>query len=255
MKILKARLHLPVPVSCFFAVILVAAAIALQPSRSLGQDANSAVKPDAVSMQAASPSDSKPESGLSEQEKQNEAFLHEGPVVKWTAKTLNLSIDSTAVIFEVINFLIIVLAIFVPLFKFLPRYLKQRKQKLSDDIESARKVTLDANARLNAVEAKLAKIDGEIQKFRTEVEAESKNDEARIKASLTEESARIVEAAEQEIGQAAAQARRGLRNFAADLAIDQAARQLNLTPEVDRALIAEFVTSAGNGNSSKGGIN
>ena len=66
-------------------------------------------------MQAASPSDSKPESGLSEQEKQNEAFLHEGPVVKWTAKTLNLSIDSTAVIFEVINFLIIVLAIFYPI--------------------------------------------------------------------------------------------------------------------------------------------
>ena len=117
---------------------------------------------------------------------------------------------------------------------------------ITHDVSNSAKISTDP---------KLAKIDGEIQKFRTEVEAESKNDEARIKASLTEESARIVEAAEQEIGQAAAQARRGLRNFAADLAIDQAARQLNLTPEVDRALIAEFVTSAGNGNSSKGGIN
>ena len=49
---------------------------------------------------------------------------------------------------------------------------------------------------------------------------------------------------------AAAQARRGLRHFAADLAIDQAARQLVLTPETDRALIAEFV-----GDVTKGGQN
>jgi F-type H+-transporting ATPase subunit b len=49
---------------------------------------------------------------------------------------------------------------------------------------------------------------------------------------------------------AAAQATRGLRNFAADLAIDQASRQLKLTPETDRALIAEFV-----GNVEKGGLN
>ena len=65
-----------------------------------------------------------------------------------------------------------------------------------------------------------------------------------------QESARIVASAEQEIGMAAAQATRGLRNFAADLAIDQASRQLKLTPETDRALIAEFV-----GNVEKGGLN
>ena len=63
----------------------------------------------------------------------------------------------------------------------------------------------------------------------------------RITASLEEESKRIVESAEQEIAMAAAQARRGLRTFAADLAIDQAAQKLVLTAENDRALIAEFV--------------
>jgi F-type H+-transporting ATPase subunit b len=119
------------------------------------------------------------------------------------------------------------------------------------DIESARKVTEDANARLAAVEAKLSKLDEEIQKFRGEVEAESLQDEARIKASLAEESTRIVESAEQEIGQAAAQARRGLRNFAADLAIDQAAKKLVLTPETDRALIAEFVGDVMSNGSSR----
>jgi F-type H+-transporting ATPase subunit b len=49
---------------------------------------------------------------------------------------------------------------------------------------------------------------------------------------------------------AAAQARRGLRNFAANLAIDQAAKQLVLSPETDKALIAEFV-----GDVVKGGQN
>ena len=56
---------------------------------------------------------------------------------------------------------------------------------------------------------------------------------------------------------AAAQAQRGLRHFAAELAVEQAARQLVLTPETDRALIAEFIgqvssSSTGNG---KGGQN
>jgi hypothetical protein len=73
------------------------------------------------------------------------------------------------------------------------------------------------------------------------VEQDSLEDEKRIKAALGEESARIVAAAEQEISVGRRPGRRGLRDFAADLAIDQAPKQLALTPETDRALIAEFV--------------
>jgi len=202
----------------------------------------------------ASAKDAKPAHQPSD-EQQIQVFRLEGPVVKWTAKTLNVSIEKAADIYEIINFLIIALAVVVPLGRFLPRYLRQRKQKLHDDLESARKMKEDADARLSAVEAKLSKIGEEIQRFRSEVEAESQGDEARIKASLAEESARIVESAEQEIGLAAAQARRGLRHFAADLAIDQAARQLNLTPEIDQELIAEFVGDAVRNGGPSGGKN
>ena len=104
--------------------------------------------------------------------------------------------------------------------------------------------------RIRRKQAKLASLDEEIDKFRAEVEAESRQDEARIKAALEDESTRIVSAAEQEIGAAAAQARRGLRNFAAELAVEQAAKQMVLTPETDRAVIAEFV-----GDVNKGGQN
>ncbi|HUD12736.1 MAG TPA: ATP synthase F0 subunit B [Terracidiphilus sp.] len=228
-----------------------AAGAVVAPLCNAAQEPGPGSKPEIASPAATAPADAGHESAKSEsaqsepaqseEDQQNNAFRLEGPMVKWTAKKLDLSLEMTAGLYEFINFLIIALIIGVPLLRWLPKYLRNRKEKLRSDIESARKVTEDANARLSAVEVKLSKLDEEIQKFRAEVEAESLHDEARIKASLAEESTRIVESAEQEIGVAAAQARRGLRNFAADLAIDQAAKKFVLTAETDRALIAEFV--------------
>ena len=101
------------------------------------------------------------------------------------------------------------------------------------------------------MEAKLAGLDDEIAKIRAQVERRACEDEARIKSTLAEESARIVAAAEQEIAVAAAQARRELRHFAADLAIEQAAKQLVLTPETDQALIAEFISGVADGTEGR----
>ncbi len=155
--------------------------------------------------------------------------------------------ETTARLFEYINFAIIALAIVIPLVRILPKVLQQRARTIKHDIDEARKVTEDAKTRLSAVEARLSKLDEEISAIRTHVESEARNDEARIKSTIEEESGRIVAAAEQEIAAAAAHERRGLRSFAADLAIEQAARQLVLTPEADRALIAEFVSEAAKG--------
>jgi len=228
---------------------LVAAAWAA-PSRLLAQEAAAP----AAQVQA---SQAKPEAT---DEEQNNAFRLEGPVVKWTAKTFHLSSETAATTFELINFAIIVFGIGIPLYRWLPKFLRGRGEKVREDIESARKATEDANARLSAIEAKFAGLDGEIARISALVEAESRQDEARIKASLAEESARIVAAAEQELTVAAAQARRSLRHFAADLAIDQAAQQLVLTPKADQALIDEFLrdvalTGADGSATQKGGRN
>jgi F-type H+-transporting ATPase subunit b len=181
-----------------------------------------------------------------DEEKGDNAYRHSA-LIKSTAKVLHLSVETTARSFEVINLAIVVLAIGIPLFRFLPKYLHDRGEKISGEIDAARRQTEDANSRLNAVEAKLAHLDEEIARYRAEIEAEMRQDEARIKAALEEEKARIVASAEQEIGAAAAHARRGLRQFAGELAIDRAVRQMTITPETDRALIAEFVKDAGNG--------
>lgn len=186
-------------------------------------------------------------SGGNETAAEDDTVYRHTPLVHSLAKVFHLDVETTARLFEYINFAIIALAILIPLARIMPRVIRQRSETLKHDLETARKTTADANARLSAVEAKLSRLDSEIVAIRAQVEEESKHDEQRIKASIDEESGRIVAAAEQEIAVAAAQAKRGLQHFAADLAIEQAAKQLVLTPETDRALIAEFVGDATKG--------
>lgn len=183
-----------------------------------------------------------------------DVYLH-APIVHTIAKALHMSLDTTSDIFVAINFLILALAIGIPLVRIFPRIIHSRSQALRHNLETARRETEDAGARLSAVEARLASLDEEIAKYRAEVEQEIVRDEARIKALLEEEKTRIVAGAEQEIGSAAAQARRGLRSFAAELAVDHAARQLKLTPETDQALIAEFVHDVTANGAARGGQN
>ncbi len=186
-------------------------------------------------------------SGGKETAAEDDNVYRHTPLVQSLAKSFHLDVETTARLFEYINFAIIALAIMIPLVRIMPKVIRKRSETLKHDLEIARKTTADANARLSAVEAKLSKLDSEIAAIRAQVEDESKQDEQRIKASIGEESGRIVAAAEQEIAVAASQAKRELRHFAADLAIEQAARQLVLTPETDRALIAEFVGDAAKG--------
>jgi len=185
---------------------------------------------------------------------QEEEFLH-APIVQSLARVLHLPVETTMWIFLGINFAIIVFAIVIPLGRMLPKIIHKRSETLSVDLKTAREATQDAQARLSAVEAKLAGLGEEMRNFRAQIEQESLEDEKRIKASIGEESARIVAAAEQEISVTAAQARRELRHFAADLAIDKAVQQLALTPENDHALIAEFLSDVKVNPADKGGQN
>jgi F-type H+-transporting ATPase subunit b len=235
--------------------LALAVGVAAVPSRLVAQSAGQPSNAEASAQTAQQPATEAAAPEKKSDEEQAEVFRLEGPIVKWTAKTFNISRETAANIFTFINFGIVVLALGIPLVKYLPKILKGRGEKVRADIESARKVSEDAGIRLSAIEEKLAGLDGEIKTIRAQVEAESRQDMDRIHASIAEESARIVATAEQEIGVSAAQARRSLRHFAADLAIEQATKQLVLTPETDRALIAEFLGDATLTGKAKGGQN
>ena len=190
-----------------------------------------------------------------EEETDETAAYRHSASVQWFAKVLHVDVETAAKLFEYINFAVIVLAIGIPLFKMLPKKLRQRSETLSQELDSARKATEDANARLSAVEAKLAGLDAEIEAIRKQVEVDMREDEARVKASIVEESARIVAAAEQEIQVSAALIQRELKEFAADLAIDGAMSRLTLNAETDRALFAEFAAANSGNQAGKAGRN
>ena len=65
-------------------------------------------------------------------------------------------------------------------------------------------------------------------------------DEQRIKAGLEDAKKKILAAADQEIAAATTHARRQLQQYAAELAIDQAAQKLVVTAETDRLLVQSF---------------
>ena len=269
---MKVTDHLRLPASSYRFAFLVAmiAGAAVLPLRMMALD-----QPAPAAHTSASHSGASEEQGLTaqpgqekkEEEEEHNLFRHTALVTSISdaifhddknatepekVELRNKHIEQTARFFEWINAAIIWLCIIIPLAKFLPKVIRKRSSTLSHNLENARKTTADANTRLSAVEAQLSRLDDEIAKVRAQVEEDSKQDELRIKASIEEERARIVVAAEQEISSAAAHARRSLRHFAADLAVEQASRQLVLTPETDRALIAEFIREAHN-DSGKGG--
>lgn len=247
MKSLKYGSQFPIRIFGLVVAFALTAGIAAMPHRLQAQADQPAAQ--STSSENGASANAEKQSG----EEANDALRH-APIVQSIAKMLHMDVETTARILEFLNFAVIVLGVGIPLVRILPRVMRRRSQTLKHDLEEARKTTADANVRLSAIEEKLAGLDREIAEIRTHVEEEGKNDESRIKASIGEESARIVATAEQEISAAAAHARRGLRHFAADLAIDQAAKQLVLTPETDRALIAEFVSEAGR-NGAAGGKN
>lgn len=229
--------------------IVLLASLVLSGTGALHAYAQESTAPVATGQQAGTPAvapaakAAKSENEPKSEKEEIDVYRH-APIVQTIAGLLHLGLETTARLFEIINFAIIVLAIGIPLVRVLPKLLRTRRHALQEDLRSARKMTEEARERLAAVESKLAKLDEEITQIRVQAEEEGKGDEQRIKASIGVESARVVAAAEQEIAAATALARRGLRDFAAELAIEQAAKQLVLTPESDHALIEDFVRDA-----------
>ncbi len=248
MRDLNVRSHFSIKIAWFLCLAVLTAGVATLPARAIALESGPAAAQHAA-VPSAAPTAATGEAAESHEKAEVEELnvYRHAPVVQTVAKMLHLPLETTATIFEVINFVILALAILIPLFKYVPRALQNRRRALNENLTSARRMTEDAQARLSAVEAQMAKLDEEIAAIRGRVEEEGKQDEARIKAAIEEEKVRIVAAAEQEIAAASAHARRGLRDYAADLAIEQAAKQLVLTPEADRALIAEFVRETGKG--------
>jgi F-type H+-transporting ATPase subunit b len=187
-----------------------------------------------------------PESGPNIEEYRHSA------AVQAIARFTGLSTETSAQIFEDFNSGVLILAIVIVLWKILPGVLRGRSQNLQKELLGARKATEEANRRLSEVEARMMRLDSEIGALRQQVEEEAGRDEQRIHATLEAERERIIASAEQEITATQAAAQRELKKFAADLAIDNAMRRIQLTADADRTLIKDFGKRLGGNNNSGG---
>lgn len=169
------------------------------------------------------------------------------PVVQSIARHLHISTDVASEIFEDINSGIVLLAIVWFLWKALPRMFRTRSEKIANALAEAQRATEAANKLLAEVEARLMRLDSEIEALRVHADQDAAEEEKRIRAALESERQRIVTSAEQEIAAAQAGAQRELKKVAADLAIDHAMRRIQLTADTDRALVKEFGQNIGKG--------
>lgn len=184
---------------------------------------------------------------------EEEGYRHSA-AVQAIAKMLHMDVETTAKLFEDINSGVIVIAILWFLVKALPKAFRKRSETIQKDLVEARSATEDANRRLSAVEARLAKLDSEIDAVRKQAERDSIEDEKRIKATLEEERQRIVSSAEQEIAAFGASAQRDLKKFAANLAVDRALQRIHLGADADKILVKEFTADLSSAQ-GKGGQN
>ena len=179
-----------------------------------------------------------------EQEDDTSVYRHSG-AVRAIGRWFHLDPEASARVFEFLNFAILAGAILYFLMKYLPPILRLRKESLQKQLQEARTATEQANRRLAAVEQKFAHLDQEIASIRAHAEQDSVAEEARIKALIEKERRRIVDSAEQEIAVAASAARRELKRFAGELAVDRAARMISLNDAGDRLLVRQFAQELG----------
>lgn len=121
-------------------------------------------------------------------------------------------------------------------------FFKQRGEQIRKGIEEASRLKTDAEARAAAIEKRLASLAADIEQLRQQGAREMAAESERIASESRQAAARIRADAEQEIAAAAKSARRQLRIYAADLALQLAEEKIRaeLTAESDAGLLQDF---------------
>jgi len=210
--------------------------------------AQESAKPKAA---ASAPAESDAAKANEEEQDESAAFKHSASVKK-IGGMFGLTTDRAATAFEVTNFAVLAILLGLLAAKMLPTTFRARNDAIQKDLVDARTATEQASIRLSGVEARLAKLDGDIAAMRAQADKDSALDEQRIRASVEEETKKILAAAEQEIAAATAQAQRQIQKYAAELAIEQAARKLVISAETDRLLVQNFARRLGGDDSKEG---
>ena len=239
---MKAFLHRwLIPLTFLMALTFATAAVAAQDSPHSAQPAQSQAQGHAEAQEQSGGGD--PNGGIGEiLEQSTERAAHQAEV--W-GRRFGIGRDTSYLISVLLNFAVLVLFFYLLLKSSLPQIFRERRNAIQTAIREARAASAEATERLKAVEARLAKLDGEVSGIRAEAEKQAAAEEQRIHAAAEEDKNRVVESAKAEIDAIARNARRELKSYASSLAVDIAAKRIHVDEHSDQALVREFVDQLG----------
>ncbi len=153
--------------------------------------------------------------------------------------------EGPAMIWKVLNFLMLAGGLGYLLVKNLGPALAASRNAIADGLAAGEKAQKDAAARSAAVQAKLANLGQEIIAMQAGAKAERDREADRIRHEAQAEIARIRTQSEYEIESAGKLARLELRRYAAKLALDLAEQKVRarMSPEAQAGLLAGFLAS------------
>jgi len=184
----------------------------------------------------------------------DKAEFKQSESVRLLARMTGLSLQHAYWLSLVLNFAIVAGLIFWFGRKNLPGFFRGRTGAIQKAMADARQASEEANRRLSDIEARLARLDVEIDAMREAAAKEGAAEEERIRAAAAEDVRKVVLSAEQEIVAAAKLARRELTAYAADLAVALATKQMRVDAATDEALVRGFSRQlSGNGGTPRDG--
>jgi F-type H+-transporting ATPase subunit b len=143
------------------------------------------------------------------------------------------------------NFIFLALFFWLLLRSKLPQMFRERTASIQKALKEAQVASAEASRRLGDIEARLAKLDSEVNDIRAAAERDAAVEEERIRAAADDDKRKVVESAEAEIAAIARSARSELKNFAASLAVEIASHRIKVDDDTDHALVRHFVSHLG----------
>ena len=147
---------------------------------------------------------------------------------------LGISAEAGYWLFVFINFAIIAGFIYWASRTSLAQAFRNRTAAIQKGLEEARRASTEANARLQEIQARLSKLDSEVAAIRAAADADFSAEEQRIKLAAEADARRVIESGESEITAATKSARRELKTYAAELAVELAKKKLKSTHKPTR---------------------
>jgi F-type H+-transporting ATPase subunit b len=124
---------------------------------------------------------------------------------------------------------------------------RARREGIRRDLMRAQEERNAALAKLEEVEARLARLDAEVASVREQAEREAEAERARIKRATEDEARKLREQAQREIESAGKAARQELRRYAAEQSVRLAEQMIrrDMRPEDDARLVSLEIEELG----------